>query len=374
MTVIDFATKVIPQDQKVWLIHPGRYRKFYQTFKTDEIVFLSMPGLNLSAKTCADVAAVRQHVRMAKALRKYHQDDIDGKAPAIPSKNPKTYSDNPGSNVNSDVGNVVGLYHTAAPGDLVVVTGRGYYESVLIGEIKTPFDPNDLTTAKGLEYAKVPYRRVKWITKEYAKKDFSRPLAESLVNRKAIIQLPKDNITEQLYQFAYSSYVIGDRSKIDLYGPKYKGNKLTGTNSSTTLVAYLAAAYGAIEKNEIKKFEKLAVEEAIETYLNPQLIQHFYQEFHSPGKFVLYTSSAVLASFITLGVTIATSDLAGNHFVSNIKVENSVEKEVHPQLQDACDQYNYLLNSLSHDGKCKIQELGADAHKRIGLKTNAKIK
>lgn len=372
MPTIDLATKIISPNQKIWLVHPGVGRKYYDIFRTQGIAFLAMPGLELTLESCKSSEKIRQHIRMSKTLRKYFHED--GGREKTPSKNPNDYSKDADRDVNSDLGNVQGLYCEAVPGDMIVVTGYGQYQSTLIGEFSEPFNPKDKIVLPKHEYAHVQYRRIRWINTGHAKREYSRALAERLVNRKAVVQLPKDKISEELYQFAYSSYVIGERSKVNLYGPKYKGHNLIETNSSTILIAYLAAAFSSIEKNELEIFVKLDADIAIQKYFNSDLIQDFYQEFHSPGKFVLFTKSAVLAAFLIIGITMLTSTTAAEEFKKELNIENSVDGQVDNHFQEGCEKYKELLKSLSDNGLCMVEDLAKKAKEDIDLKTPARVK
>lgn len=371
--VVDFYTKVISPERKIWLVHPGVYRKYFAQFKSQGIIFIAMPGLDLTKSSLKKTETIRQHIRMAKRWREYIEDQT-GKI-SKPSDFPEKYSKKPGKDVNSDVGNIQAMYQTASPGDLVVVMAKGHYEPFLIGEIETDFNPQDSITLKGMEYAEVQYRRVRWLhTDKYSKRNLNAELAQLLVNRKAIVQLPKDQSTQQLYEIAYSSYVIGEKSKVDIYGHAYTGHNLTATNSSTTLISYLASAYAALEAGKLEKFKSLDIEDAIAAFPTGELIQNFYQDFRSPGKFVLFTSSAALAAFIMLGVTTTTYASVPDDLKTVVNVENSAEGSVDASLEEACGKYNELLSSLGDDKLCAIHELAQEGKEKIDLKTGAKIK
>ncbi|HEY1095609.1 MAG TPA: hypothetical protein VGF14_00035, partial [Alphaproteobacteria bacterium] len=102
MKTIDVATKIITPEQKIWLIYPGKRRKYYDIFSKQNMVFLDMPRLELKESSLDSIEKIRQHIRMSKAFRKYyHPDSPETKAP---SSSTSAYSNEAGDDVKGDVG------------------------------------------------------------------------------------------------------------------------------------------------------------------------------------------------------------------------------------------------------------------------------
>lgn len=383
MTVtIDVATKIITPDQKIWLVHAGKGKKYYEIFKRQNIVFLDMPGLDLTLESLTSVEKIRQHVRMAEARRKYHFSDE--KLASAPSKNPSTYESGASDDVRGDVGNIQGLFASAKQGDLVLVTGRGPFESILIGEISDEFNPEDTLTLEKKPYASVQYRKVKWVSTKYAKKDFGQEIAEKkLVNRKAVVNIERNNLTESIYKYAYRSYFIirGDNdvvqnlAKVDFMGHNYSGHDPRATRSSIDLISYLEAAFIAFERGQIEEFSQLPFKVAMDNWADGDLIQSFSQEFNSPGRFRMLSYSLSFCAFMTMGVSALTSAKIAS-FMEGAEIHNSVSSDqVSKEIfQSQCERVQELLNSLGQDKLCELEAMGNDAKNRIGLKTQVDIK
>ncbi len=372
MPVIDLATKIISPEKKIWLVHPGNGRRYYDFFYRNKMVFLLMPGLNLKETSFGSVEKIRQHIRMANALRKYSSSDTND---TPPSRNINTYSSDSGNDVNSAVGNVISLYQTAQPGDLVVVTGYGQYSRVLMGEITTEFDPTERIELEGkFSYADVQYRKVKWISTKYQRRDFEEELAKRLVNRKACVQLNRDAMSEQLYRYAYLSYILGNKSKVEFEGPDYSGTNPLELYPSVRLVSYFAAAYAAIQDDRMDEFKALSISAAINEFYDPSLMENFMQEFNSPGKFEMFAKASVMALFITIGVAAATSDISFAEFAQNLSVTNSKDSGADADLDSAAEKFDFLMNSLGNDKLNELDELGQESTDTIGLKSPAKVK
>lgn len=371
MITIDLATKIINPSQNIWVIHPGQNRRFYNVFASRNLVFLDMPKLGLSKQTTESVEKIRQHVRMSLAWKKYYLSKDNTTKP--PSSNPRSYSDGSDTALNGAVGNVIGLFRTAKKGDLVVVTGYGRV-SVLIGEISDSFSPEKTIALERYDNNVVHYRSIKWISTEYTKSDLPADLQERLINRKAAIKLPRDSVSEKIYRFAYKSYILGEKSKIDLEGKKYSGKNPTELNASTTLLAYIASGYAACKQGQASSFAKLEIEDAIDKFYDPQYMDNFFQEFRSPGKFQLFAASAGLAIVTTIMVTLLTSSLSTKQLHEKLDVINSVsgiDDEAETEAKNCCEE---LLKSLGDQRLNDIKNLAKKANNQIGLKTSAQIK
>lgn len=166
----------------------------------------------------------------------------------------------------------------------------------------------------------------------------------------------------------------GTNSKIELEGPNYSGRNPLETYPSMLLVSYLSSAFSAIERGQIDIFKTLEIESAISNFYDPELMENFMQEFSSPGKFEIFVRNVALATFMSIGVASATSDLPLGRFADNLIVENTVEGNLAVEQQEATDKYKFLLNSLGQERLDDLEALGKKAKNTIGLNSTAKIK
>ena len=373
MQVFDIATKLIDPKTNIWVVHPGRNRRFYSRFLQSNTVFLELPALNAGRKTFDEIGRSRQHVRMSlEHIRRYSSSDVSSR----PSKNPANYSDQAGDGqFNTWVGNARKLYGTAKVGDLVVVPGKGAYAPVLFGEIATPFNPSDTIRVEQFNFADIQTRQVKWISTNHYRRDLPPHLDIHLSKPPAIRSVSRGKGNgDGFFEYAYPSYILGDVSVAQIYGPRYSGKNPLDTYPATRLIAYLVSAYAALEKGKDGELSRLGIDQVIEQYYDPTLIESFTQNFNSPGGFGVRAKTPLLAMIVTLGVTIAVGGFDPMSLLSGIVVENSAAGGPDQVGDQAGEKVKYLMNALGADRVREMQEIGDEAKKTIGLKTPVRAK
>lgn len=304
----DIATKILSPDQQIWAIFPGLGRRFFNRFHGEEVIFLETPAINLTSNALRDDEVLRQHVAMSLKWIDYYKGG--GELP--PSRRASNYDPPKNASFNAAVGNVRNVFVKMQPGDLVLVGGYSYYEPVLIGEIKDPFDPKFVVHLEQYGMEEVPARRVHWLNRRTERRFLSRGLSLLLSNRKAVVSVNKGEYGDEIYRLAYGDYVFGSNSRYIFEGPKYN-NIATSTVPGINLITYFAAAFNAAELGEIETFGKLSVQKAIDNYFEQDVLYSFEIDFSSPGEYVLYAKRAVLP--LLVAVLVSATD--GN--ISNVQ-------------------------------------------------------
>lgn len=366
----DLCTKHISDEHQIWAIHAGKNKKYYGVFHEESMVFLDYPAINLTLEALKDANKIKRHLKMSFAFRKYFRTKDDTKENP-PSRNPNSYSidSDKDKDLNSHLGNVKNLFVRAKAGDLIIVSGFGQYKSILFGEITKPFDPKDTIMLKGHEYGTVPYRKVKWLRNQPEKRELPQILAKKLENPHAITLIDRDRTNQRFYDFAYDSYVLGESSKIEIYGPDYKGHSPLETHSSNELIAYFIAAYAAIKQGKGNVLHTLSIDDTIAKFYDPNLIENFEQEFHSPGKFRLLARAATLSTFISVCIAWATDTSAQETNLDAIKIVNSKESSDDPITKKTNEDFHYLMKCLGSAKQKELKAKGAKAEKDVGLKS-----
>jgi len=127
MLMIDIATRFLPAQHKIWILHSGSGKRQMKTFSSESAVFLEIPGFLPTESTFSDVNSIRRHLRMANAIRDYFRNP-DRNSP--PSRNFLHYDDDLGDrSFNSSVANIRSLYGEAKKGDLIIVPSFGQYNA-----------------------------------------------------------------------------------------------------------------------------------------------------------------------------------------------------------------------------------------------------
>jgi hypothetical protein len=365
----DIATKIIAPDVSMWVVFPGRGRRFINDFLTGQRIFLETPGINITPALAQDNSAVRRHVRMSMAIADYVRS-VTTKAP---SRNPNLYSDKPFKDRGDGVlaNSVRKMFARMKIGDLVIVPGLAY-QLVYFAEVISDFDAADIVSVSRYGDEELPYRRIRWLNIGVARHLIPQHLQGYLSKPPAISQLARSNDTEDFFRLAYPAYVLADRSAVMMDGPKYDGKNPLATIEANYLVSYFIAAFAAIEKDQLKEFASLDVVAAIEKFYDRSLVQSFTQNFNSPGKYGLIALSAILGAFVSVAISVSLKGFSENDLHQGIEVTNSVSP-ADAHLKDTGIKLDYLFKSLHQQ---QIQELNSLAKKskdNIGLTTPVQV-
>ena len=367
----DIATKIIAPETSIWVVFPGRGRRYINTFLGQQRIFLETPGIAITPKLVSDFPTIRRHVRMSNAIAEYY---LHSESKKFPSRNPKSYQEGPIKNASLRVlaSSVRKMFGRMKVGDLVIVPGR-MFAPVYFGEVTAPFAASDTLEVQRYGHETIPFRRVRWLNEGVPRTSIPQRLQEFLSKPPAIARVARDPETEEFFRFAFPAYVLADKSAVMMDGPKYDGKNPLATVEANYLVAYFIAAFHAIEIEKLEEFVALDVESAIAKYYEPNLVQSFTQNFNSPGKYGLTAFSAVLGAFVSVGIAVAIYGLTPAQVHSGIEVTNSVSPVDDPIHGDAGIKLDHLFKSLHKKEIEEINRLGKRAKKQIGLKTPVKI-
>ena len=200
-----FDIKQISSGIKIFILHAGKGRKFFNIFKQNNVVFLNISDLKLTTNDFEDINSLKRKISQAC----FKDGDVRG--------------------LISLTGSISTLYNVAKVGDLIIIPNYGYYEKFLIGEIISDFDSSDIFISQQMNL-RVPFRRVKWLPLPLNanKKNLSHDLGILLGNQKAIIEISEENQKEEILNLAYKKYIYKDISKSYISGSNYNGHNIEG--------------------------------------------------------------------------------------------------------------------------------------------------
>jgi hypothetical protein len=371
--IVDPAIRILPDDHRVFILHPGSAKRFYNDFQQTNSVFLDLPGITFDAEPNADSPKLRSLLRMARRIAAWRNSG--SKADSKPSRDVADYEvQNPSNNPPKLVHTVIDLYSEARPGDLIVVPGKGYNSTVYIGEFKGEFDPG--FQVESIRYAteKIPARKVTWLPAAQAKSQFSRRLVRLMQNRQAIIQVNLEADRREIYSVAYGDYVWKESSGNLLRVTKDEID-LNDLNKAVDLTNYFASQYLALKKGELEKFLKLEFNEAIDEYYDKSYFGSVSVEVHSPGFFSRKMKDAMLAGYVSAMLALSGAGVSAQE-ATDVKVVNSANVEVsicdmelEADIRQTMEMYANL--HLWENDVCPRREATKDS---VGLKTDVTIK
>jgi hypothetical protein len=370
MILVDIATKIIKPDSAMWVVFPGKSRRFLKAFQSQSIVFLETPGLRLPPAQAKDWAAVRQNTRMTLAIIDY----LRGNTKRVPSRRPSSYSEEPFKHGRDRVfaSSIRKMFGKIQPGDLIVVPGH-MYEPVYFGEVTSEYKLADRVTIDRYPNEEIPCRRVRWLNSGVPRNQIPPDLQIYLSKPPAIAAVPRTSYTEQFYNLAYPAFVLAEKSAVIIEGPQYDGKNPLATHEANVLISYFISAFSAMERERIGEFAKLDVESAIQKFYDEELVQSFSQNFNSPGRFGLIALSAAMATFVSAAVAISLKGYGSGDFTNGITVTNSVSPDDAAHAAVAGVKLDYLFKSLHKKEIEKIDHLAKQAKKKIGLKTPVQV-
>jgi len=374
MTIIDVKTKIIPENNRIWAIHAGHHRNFFDYFLKDQVVFLELPGFAAAQHTFDSLEAIRQHYRMSEKIAESVRRAAASNPPPTPSRNPGVYETAAGKRgFNSRVGNILSLYKEAKVGDLVLVPAAGNaYGLVLFGEIQTPFSPKDTIEVHRYPGEQIPFRRVRWLPVRIQKRDLPEDIARRLENPHAVSEFNHFTFSTRIYNYAYQTYTAEGQSKTDLPGAQYSGRDPTEPYEAAILVKFFVAAYAAAIDGRESELSGKSVQEIIQEFYNGDLVENFTIEFSSPGKFSLLGKAAALALVVSAGVAFSTNPNAPAD--AEVKIENSAAPVADATTQKSDDILRGVMNSLDHDTLVQLKNLGQTANEKIGFTSEATVR
>ena len=125
------SVKMVSPEVKVFVLHPGEHKKYFELIHRSCMIFLNIPGMDLHVEDLNTPNLLRKKLRRTI-------DISEGKTVLDLNQ----YSDAP-RGISSLYGSFTSLYARDKIGDLIIVPNRGYFEPFLLGEIISDFNEED---------------------------------------------------------------------------------------------------------------------------------------------------------------------------------------------------------------------------------------
>lgn len=310
--VIDPSVRIIADDAQVFVLHPGRGKRFLPDFTESRAVFLDLPGIEFPTPPLAKDEKVQRLLRMSRAIRVWRHSGSKGSGP---SRDPEIYKAAGERETARFLHEVEDLYTDAKAGDLIIAPGHGYGKTLLIGEFTADFDPGFVVYPPREHGEKIPARKVHWMNVQASKADFSARLIKLFQNRQAIIRITNPDDRHEVYERTYGDYVWGGTSG-NLIRVTSQQSDLRDLTKAFELTNYFASQYIALKQGEMEAFVNLSMYEAIDKYYDKSYFKDVGIEVHSPGFLSRVTKTAAMAGYISVmvalsGAGISAQDAAG---------------------------------------------------------------
>lgn len=363
---VDLNTKVIAPDRRIWIVHSGKDKVFWNDFLEHDCVFLGYPGLQLDAGSLQNDAALRQRIRQSRAIRAEKGiTRTDGTTIQV-----SQFSGDPGDDVTVPLRTVKHLADRIGDGDLLVVPGRGSQGGVLFGEATGPFDPQARLRATAFPYADVPVRRVRWLETDYLKLDLPPRLVRYFEKPPAIAEVARSPLTEGFYDFAYEAYATDRSAWASIRAPAYDSDFLA-LRDPQDLVALGLALFTALELDA--NLTGLTAQQIIERFYDPTLLEKAQFKFASPGRINLKDRGSRAALFVNLFVSLAVAGALTACSAQGAAVENSLTPN-DPNVAIMESMINKAANVTGGAVLTEADAKGAKAKAKLQLTAPARVK
>lgn len=339
--IIDIKVKTIDESSNIWVLHPGRGKRQFDTFKQANKVFLEMPGVDIEMDDVDNDEWLRKQIRYSNEILKlYARSNL-----ASLNRDIDSYSGDSDRYINSQLGNLKALYFLAKKGDLIIVPDKGHYTQIMIGEITDDFSVENKMVVDNLAEMPVHCRNVRWLDIEATKQALSSKLSKQLENRHAIIKIFNDELKLEIFNMLYDKFIYKDNYCAYFSGERYNSREIDGIIESLELFRFVNEANLTVEDN----------------YVNIKI------NFSSPGGFE-FCSKNIKAIVAVLFVTVLLNSSSLQQ-AKDIQIENSSGSVV--EVDNA---YEELMSSLTEDEFQKYREKAQKANTSIGLTANVSLR
>lgn len=241
---IDIATRMVGEDEDIFIVQPGRRYWLYEHYRRSNHIFLDFPGLDLKfSEPPPEDRALRQMVVRSLAISDWLQD---GKKGGQPAEELAAYI---GKDKRKRLGRYVGaikrLYWDMKPGTIVVVPGPNFDDDVLIGEIVG--EPTMLGNEAIYPGYKVPARKVKW-QRPKARAAFRPEVRDKFGTPNPIMQLDR-SLRKEILRAGYDQYAFDDEFTARLNTTEDDFSSLDDYNIQT-FVNYVSGVLLALEAGQ----------------------------------------------------------------------------------------------------------------------------
>lgn len=366
--IVDIQTRIIPADERLFVVFPGKSHKFYADFARESVVFLDLPGLDLAPyATTPEPIILGKLLSKSAKLKSWH---LQGRDPA--SEPERDLAQYPAQAIPKRRAQIAGaareLYFGLRRGELIIVPGPGYFSEVLVGEIAD--DPEDKTTYQHTKYGNdaMPARKVNWIAK-VPKWNLSEELIKRLQLRSPLVLLDR-SLRGEIYRLSFPNYVHGDHFSAQFETTKAEFSSRDDLNIQLFL-NHVSAILHEIEQdpNGVGIVTLSAALGIVQRA--PDFVPELAIEINSPG--TLTTISKRITPLVAAALLAVMLHTPAGAAPPKVTVVNSLS----PSAACVFDVNEKVQKTIDRLGGAEYREECARLHPtrdRTGLKTRAKVR
>lgn len=361
---IDIATRVVAEDEQIYIVRPGAGYALYDEFKRTNRVFLDFPGLGLDTKRpVPDPTLLREMIARSMLVRDWHLDDKQSPEPDRPIE--KYDGKAKSRKFGRYAGAIEKLYYDLPEGAIIVVPGYGLLSDVLIGVLEgKPTTATDIDAYPG---ETMPVRKVRWTGKQQ-RALFSAELRERLGNSHPVMLLD-ESMREEVLEAGFDRFVFGGQFFARLETTKSEFNTLDDYNIQS-FVNFVAGAMAASDSGATGD-HTLDLEGALALLSqHRELVPELSININSPG-FLRMVSDRISPLVIAMLFAIATVVPAGAQPVKLVTT-NSAAAPSDPCAVNVAKEAMGAMKLMGFDDWKRACEKARDAQDSTGVKSSMK--
>lgn len=365
---LDLRTVIIPDDRRMWVVHPGKNKKFFEDFEQNNRIYLEYPDLDLSPEVLNDDIELRRRIKYSLELAKY-EGYVRSNGAQIRLAD---FEGDATTNVAVFLRTIRHMFDNMSEGDLVIVPGWGSYSRVLFGEIVGSVNFDEKTRIFPHTFADTHYRRVKWLSVTRTKPELG-DLVKYVNKPPAVAEVARDRSTERFFDFAYDAYLTDARSWSTITAPTYRSNDPRAIADSVRLIEFAVASYWAMEDQA--DISSMTMDEVIEKFYSNRDIEHFGISYASPGRVDFKAQNRTLSIWVAVFIALASAgglsgckaDPAGAQVMNSYTASPAVNAKIQSQI-------DVLVSQVSDPTIRQIESMGKKANADTGLDSPVEVK
>ena len=367
--VVDIATRVVGDDEDIFVIQPGEGFHLYDRFDSASAVFMDLPDLGLDfSKPIPNWENLRETIVRSLAIKDWV---VAGKHGAGPSRDIADYAGKAhGRRLGRYAGAVQSLYFELKKSAIIMVPGQHYADDVLIGELAA--GPTYRSWQSLYAGERMAVRPVHWLRRKQ-RASFSPEVRARLGTPNPILQLDR-SLRDEVITVAFDQYAFGGEFAARLNTHKADFSILDDYNIQT-FVNYVGGVLAALELGHTGS--ELSFSDAL-GFLenNRELTPELAQNINSPGFQRLYNATLapiVIVVFLTMA-TGPTTAAGHHHHLAAPQIVNSAAAKGDPCAIEVAKRVEGAMKLMKLDEWKMVCERAQKAKEQTGLSTSMKVK
>lgn len=370
---IDIQTKFIKDNQKCYLLFPGRGYRFYNKMEASERIFLDIPGFQLNSdEVISEIDDLSQRVILSERIRKWH--DKGAVKEDEPSRNLAELGEvKPTKGQLQLAGRVRNFFSTLKIGDIIIVPCKAFEGEVLFGEIIS----EEIHKTRHPNYGAdlIPSLKVKWLHR------IQRSKVPTWLNHKIPNQNPLRSLERSHFPFVfdqmYGRYFFNDQFTCKLSITSKKFSSLDDFLIQQLLL-FTTALHERVNDDIVGDVQKQAIAITATKISHSSDIPELRISINSPGYLSVGAKTIVPLLYIVFVAIAGASEFANaaEFDAINVIIENSMDsselsKQCISEIQTETKDEMAMMGYNKWQEYCQISE---QSKMNNGLETGITVK